>query len=424
MDELLIIGAGPAGLSLAHDYGPGARILERSDEVGGLCRSIEFGGGVFDIGGHSFHSPHPEVLDRVEGLMRGRWFRQRRDARVFFQGGLIAYPFQNHVDQIVDPAVAAECRRGRPNPGASTSADNFEDWIVQRFGAGIARHFMLPYNRKLWGANLRRMSCDWVAQRIAGAGAEPDADAAPMRRPLMPDSEVAYPAEGGFGEIYRAFARRCGPIEFGQDVRCIDIEARTAQTAGGEVWSWRKLVSTMPLPALLGAIVDCPRDLVAAADRLEQVSLKVLLIAIGEPLTDQPQRIYIADDAAPPHKVAFNHTSSPSLRRRPVHGVMCEIAYSPEKSLAGDRELEQATLAWLVRAGLVSSSAAVIETRWVEVAYGYPVYTHERPAIVERIRAWLEPRGIHTIGRFGAWEYVNSDACIWQGMALAERLKS
>ena len=54
--------------------------------------------------------------------------------------------------------------------------------------------------------------------------------------------------------------------------------------------------------------------------------------------------------------------------------------------------------------------------------YGYPVYTHERQAIVARIRAWLEPLGIHTIGRFGAWEYVNSDACIQQGMALAKRL--
>ena len=77
--DVLIVGAGPTGLALSHAYPGGARILEASGEVGGLCRSITFGGGVFDIGGHSFHSPHPEVMSLVEGLMAGRWNAQRRD---------------------------------------------------------------------------------------------------------------------------------------------------------------------------------------------------------------------------------------------------------------------------------------------------------------------------------------------------------
>ena len=53
-DELLIIGAGPSGLAVSSKYRGRSRLLERADEVGGLCRSVEFGGGVFDIGGHSF----------------------------------------------------------------------------------------------------------------------------------------------------------------------------------------------------------------------------------------------------------------------------------------------------------------------------------------------------------------------------------
>ena len=81
-DELLIVGAGPAGLATAIGYAGPSRILEQSDGVGGLCRSLEFGGAVFDIGGHSFHSPHAEVTALVEALMSGRWTRQRRDAGV------------------------------------------------------------------------------------------------------------------------------------------------------------------------------------------------------------------------------------------------------------------------------------------------------------------------------------------------------
>src|SRR5450432_211516 len=126
--KLLIIGAGPAGLALSASYGGRSQVLEQSGEVGGLCRSVEFGGAVFDIGGHCFHSPHPEVSRMVEELMRGRWQTQRRDARVFFGGALIDYPFQQNLDQIADTRVADECRRGLPNAQEVTEAANFEEW--------------------------------------------------------------------------------------------------------------------------------------------------------------------------------------------------------------------------------------------------------------------------------------------------------
>jgi len=420
--DLLIIGAGPAGLALSHRYADSARILEATDEVGGLCRSIEFGGGVFDLGGHSFHSPHAEVLELVGSLMKGRWSAQRRDARVFFGGQLIDYPFQNHFHDIADPAVVAECQDALPDPAAAVSADNFEDWIVARFGDGVARHFMLPYNHKLWARDLRRMSREWVGERIAGSETGKVAVATPSRKPLQSHTEVGYPAEGGFVEIFRALAARCGPIEFGQVVCEIDPKARTATTEAGGVWPWETLVSTMPLPHLLRAIQNCPTELIALADDLEYVSLKILMILIGRPLADQPQRVYVADPAVPTHKIAFNHTSSDSLRRRPRHAIMCEISHSAFKPIAPDGELTRATVDWMIGAGLIGSWDDVEETRIVDLKYGYPVYTHRRPEILERIRAYLDLVRIHTIGRFGAWEYVNSDACLHEGAELAERL--
>ncbi|MGH9199912.1 MAG: hypothetical protein ACRD2A_01600, partial [Vicinamibacterales bacterium] len=48
----------------------------------------------------------------------------------------------------------------------------------------------------------------------------------------------------------------------------------------------------------------------------------------------------------------------------------------------------------------------------------YPVPTHDRVARVREIQSWLAARGVITLGRFGAWEYVNSDQCIHQGLAL------
>jgi UDP-galactopyranose mutase len=411
----MIIGAGPAGLAVSHRYEGPSRILERGGEVGGLCRSIEFAGCVFDIGGHSFHSPYAEVTALVTRLMGGNWHEHRRDAWVWFDGALIPYPFQRHFERLPHPEVVAECSQRLPEADRSSAATSLADWLPARFGDGVARHFLTPYNRKLWARDLTRISYGWVGERVAGA----EALEAAARRPLHDESVVGYPARGGFGEIMKALAAECGPIELGCEVTQIDVHSRVATSRDGRRWPYDRLVSTMPLPLLLRAIQGAPADLMADADRLEQVSLKVLMLAIAGPVGDAPHRLYVADPAMPAHKIAFNHTSSPSLAARPQHAVMCEIAYSPEAPAPPDGELQQACIEWLAGAGFIAGAGAVIEARVTDVVYGYPVMTHDRPQILDRIQPWLESLRVASIGRFGAWEYVNSDACLKTGIDLA-----
>lgn len=416
--ETIVIGAGPAGLAFSMHHP--SRILERESEVGGLCRSFEFGGCVFDIGGHSFHTPYAEVAELVEGLMRGRWETQRRDARIAFGGQTIDYPFQQHLDQIEDAIVAEECREGLARTTKGECA-NFEDWILGRFGAGIARHFLLPYNRKLWARDLRGVSADWVGERVAGAHEHRGTE--PRRAPLAGDSAVGYPADGGFGEIYRAMATRAGPIELDERVVSIDTENRTIATASDRIFSWDRIVSTMPLPALLDCLSGCPARLSDMAGRLEAVSLKVVMIAADKAPGERPQRLYIAEPNVPAHKIAFNHQSSTGLRQRPREAVMCEVSYSASKPVADDATLERTMVEWLVARGLIGSGGS-IEVRTLDVPLAYPVPTPGREAIVEHARKYLEQYDIFSIGRFGGWSYANSDACIREGMILAQRLAS
>jgi len=419
---LIIVGAGPAGLSLAHHYKGRKLVLERENEVGGLCRSFEFGGGVFDIGGHSFHTPHAEVEALVHDMMKGNWGVQTRDARVYVKGQLIPYPFQTHYRRITDTRIVADCLA---HPGSSAGeARNFEEWILARFGWGVAHHFMLPYNRKLWARDLRRMSCEWVGERVAGSAA-PSAEAtAPKRKPLQSQSQVAYPARGGFVEIFRELAKTAGPIEFNCDVARIEIDDRIVEGSDGRTWRYDRLASTMPLPVLLDHIPSAPPALRARAHELETVALRVMMILVADPLSDAPQRIYSADPAIPPHKTAFNHTSSPELRRRPQHAIMCEISHSAEKPLPPDGELEAKVVDWLLDARLVKNRADIALIRHFDAPFGYPVYTPQRASILAEARAWLEARGIWTFGRFGGWDYANSDECIRQGMELAARLRA
>ena len=158
--SIVVLGAGPAGLAFAHQYGSGAIVLERTSEVGGLSRTIEIGEGVFDIGGHSFHTPHQTVKDLVSRLLGDSVYEQARDARVWFDGELIPYPFQHHYQALTNADIVDACRDHEPDSARISDSRNFEEWILNRFGPGISKHFMLPYNRKLWARDLKEMTFD------------------------------------------------------------------------------------------------------------------------------------------------------------------------------------------------------------------------------------------------------------------------
>ena len=423
-ENVVVLGAGPAGLAFAHRFGHGAVVLEKASGVGGLSRSIEILDGVFDIGGHSFHTPHREVLEFVRSLMDGAWYEQPRDARIWVSGELIPYPFQHHFQMLGDREIVEDCLGHEPDPSSVAESANFEEWIFRRFGEGIARHFMQPYNRKLWARDLKDMSCEWVVERVAtdkidDRGAETSAVA---RRPLQSDSRVGYPAEGGFGKIYEALAARCNRIELGEEVVHIDLTDRTVHTASGRVWPWLRIVSTMPIPHLLRCLSACPDHLIEMSARLQAVSLKILLILVRLCDRKVPQRIYISDPAIPPHKVAFNHTSSPSLQSRKHHAISCEVSYSASKPVKTDEELLAGAVDWLKSARFIESLDDVVAQKVVDVPFGYPVCTHENPAVLAAINGYLETLDIHTIGRFGSWSYANSDECIRQGLCLADQL--
>jgi UDP-galactopyranose mutase len=424
MANTLVLGAGPAGLAFAYRYGRGAVVLERSREVGGLSRSIEIEDGIFDIGGHSFHTPHQEVRDLVHSLMNGAWHEQPRDARVWVSGQLIAYPFQQHFEMLDDTSIVEECRGHQLDATLVARSANFEEWIFRRFGNGVAQNFMVPYNSKLWACDLKDMSCEWVAERVATATDAPrlTGAAAPKRRPLQSDSKVAYPAHGGFGSIFVALAARCEHIELGEEVVRIDFHDRNVHTSSGRVWPWDRIVSTMPLPHLVACLGDCPGRIVERASMLHAVSLKILLILARLRDKRVPQRIYIADPAIPPHKVAFNHTSSKSLSERRNHAIMCEVSYSSSKPAKPDVELLNGTVDWLVANRFIEAADDVVTQRVVDVPYGYPVQTHARTGIISEVTRYLESLNIHTIGRFGSWNYANSDECMRQGLELASKL--
>ena len=233
---------------------------------------------------------------------------------------------------------------------------------------------------------------------------------------------MGYPQDGGFQEIFKAMVPHVPEVQLDTRIVRIDPAAHRAWDARGRVYEYEFLVTTMPLPDLVRTIDGTPTEVVGLADALEFMSLRVELLLVGHRLDTEIQRIYSADPEIPAHKMAFNHNSSDGLRARDRSAIMCEVAHSPEKPV--DLEaIADKQIAFFCDLGVLESPDDVIWRGHVDVKYAYPVYTHERPGQVAGIKSWLDVHDIHTLGRFGDWEYINSDKCVHKGIVLGEALR-
>ncbi|MFA6033295.1 MAG: NAD(P)-binding protein, partial [Myxococcota bacterium] len=165
---VVILGAGLAGLCAAHGLGRGYRLVERESRPGGLVRTEKQDGFHFDATGHWLHLRNPVTKKLVEKILPGRMDTCQRRAAIHSQGVFTPYPFQANLFGLPRETVA-ECLLGfinaRMRPPARRS-DTFEGWINDTFGAGIARHFMLPYNRKLWTLDPKKLSSGFCEKYI------------------------------------------------------------------------------------------------------------------------------------------------------------------------------------------------------------------------------------------------------------------
>ena len=203
----ILIGGGPAGLTAAHE------LLQRTDihpvvievgsELGGICKTLNYKGNRFDMGGHRFFSKHDRVMkwwqdfmplqgapaadDRVLGrkLVVSRlagapdpektdlvMLLRRRLSRILFRRRFFDYPVSLSLATMRNLGLVRMIRIGfsyiwcRLFPVKIEGS--LEDFLVNRFGQELYRTFFKDYTQKVWGVPPSRIKPDWGAQRIKG----------------------------------------------------------------------------------------------------------------------------------------------------------------------------------------------------------------------------------------------------------------
>ncbi|MHA2283336.1 MAG: protoporphyrinogen/coproporphyrinogen oxidase [Promethearchaeota archaeon] len=437
--KIVIVGAGPCGLGAAYRLNElgyrNWKIVERNDHAGGLSASFIDGEGfTWDVGGHVLFSHYAKFDHMVDEALGSAYLEHLRASWVRILDTWVPYPFQNNLRYLPKDA-RYECLQGlgHISKNDQLKSQNFKDWILYTFGAGIAKYFMLPYNIKVWCTPLETMSKEWIAERVSVVDYE-----RALRNVILelddvnwgPNNKFKFPLKGGTGEIFRKIAQRFkDKLCFAKDLRCVDTVNQKIGYTDGTTDPYDILISTIPLDRLITRIKKTPEKITAAAKKL--VANRVMVVGIGFDRPDPSRKnwIYLPEAKSPSYRATYFSNYSPNnvpdINKN--FSLMGEISYPAGTQLSEKTAVEE-TIRGFVNTGLiVASDRDHIKTVWtIDLDYAYPVPTIERDGALGMLRPYLESLGIYSRGRFGAWQYEvgNMDHSVVQGVEIIDRVLS
>ena len=200
----IIVGAGPAGLTAAHellektDIHP--LILEQSEAIGGISQTVRYKGNRMDIGGHRFFSKSKRVTDFWEEIMPlqgspsqddiliGRknslstggpdpektdrvMLERQRVSRIYYLRHFFDYPISLKWQTFANMGLWRTINAGFGYIKSTISKkpeDSLENFYINRFGRPLYSMFFEDYTEKVWGIHPSKLGADWGSQRVKG----------------------------------------------------------------------------------------------------------------------------------------------------------------------------------------------------------------------------------------------------------------
>jgi protoporphyrinogen oxidase len=454
--ETLVIGAGPAGLTAAYTLAKHRRdvlVVEQDPVyVGGISRTVNYKGFLFDIGGHRFFSKSKEIVDLWNEILPDDFIERPRLSRIFYRDKFYAYPLKafealRNLGLLSSTACMASFAYAKAFPFKDVR--NFHQWVRNQFGEKLFSIFFKTYTEKVWGMSCDDISADWAAQRIKGLSlgvAIRDAlrrtfvkgkrqigedGGTPTAKTLI--ESFRYPRRGP-GMMWEAAARKIealgGKVLMGRNAELFSWNEEqglwtvTLHLSDGrsETVEARHVVSSAPIRDLMNVLKPTPISLFHSRDLKYRDFLTVVLI--GKSRSELADNwVYIHDPSVKVGRVQNFRSWSPEMIPDGVStclGLEYFCFQGDGLWSSSDDELIALAKEEISKIGLMQLDD-IVDACVVRQSKAYPVYDDRYADNVATIRREIESRypTLHLVGRNGMHKYNNQDHAMMTGLLTA-----
>ena len=444
--NVVIIGAGPAGLTAAYElskHGVPAMVVEADNTVGGLSRTINYKGYLFDVGGHRFFSRWDEITQLWQEILGASFLKRPRLSRIYYRKKFFYYPLKTanaffglgllEAIRIVFSYLLSRLMYYH-------NEQNLEQWVSNRFGKRLYEVFFKTYTEKVWGVPCTEISAEWAAQRIKGLSLTTAVRNALIQQktPTVKTmiNSFDYP-ERGPGQMWETLAQRLQgsgyPVLMRRPVTRIVHEdnrvtfLETQGPNGTERFCGTDFISSMPIRDLISALDPPPPPKVLhAANSLRYRDFLIVSLVVNRKEVMPDNWLYIHEPGVRVGRIQNFKNWSPFMvpdSSKTCLGMEYFVFENDELWSSSDEALIALAIREIVQLGLVRSEE-IEDGAVVRMLKAYPMYDGGWAQRVETIRSYLATAmpNLQLVGRNGMHKYNNQDHSMMTALCAARNI--
>jgi protoporphyrinogen oxidase len=432
MRNIVVLGTGMAGFGAAHRLcaeGITPVMYDKNSYHGGHTASFRSDTGfLFDMGPHLSFTKDTRIQDLFAENVDHQYETIQINLNNYWRGYWPQHPVQLHLHGLPEEViikVIADFAAAREGPEKLVA--NYSEWLLASFGRTFAELFPMQYTRKYHLTSAENMSTDWLGPRIYRPSLEEV-----LRGALSPTApqvhyitHFRYPKKNGFVSYLKKFVP-LGNLKLGHELVSIDPHTRQLKFANGLEAPYDALISSVPLPELIGMIGGAPQNVVEASERLACSSCVLVNLGIDREDLSSAHITYFYDEDICFTRLGFPHMLSSSNAPPGTGSIQAELYFSEKyRPFSGSpSDWIEPVISDLRRCGLLREHDRLLYKNAILVPYANVIFDLERAAALKTVHGYLDDLGIAYCGRYGDWGYLWTDESFKSGELAAERVLS